>query len=69
MKKSLLSLDYQEQGGVPLLGVNGISIIGHGSSSVKAIKNMVLKAKEMYDINLVDKIEKSIQKYSDLKIN
>src|SRR3990172_6817497 len=69
LKKSLLSLDYQEQGGVPLLGVNGISIIGHGSSSVKAIKNMVLKAKEMYDINLVDKIEKSIQKYSDLKIN
>ncbi|MEJ2104137.1 MAG: phosphate acyltransferase PlsX, partial [Ignavibacteriaceae bacterium] len=48
LKKSLKSLDYQEYGGVPLLGVNGISIIGHGSSSVLAIKNMVLRANEMH---------------------
>src|SRR5690606_38896183 len=33
LRKSLKALDYQEKGGVPLLGVNGISIIGHGSSS------------------------------------
>ena len=30
LKKALKDLDYQEHGGVPLLGVNGISIIGHG---------------------------------------
>ena len=64
LKKSLKSLDYQEHGGVPLLGVNGISIIGHGSSSPKAIKNMVLKAREMYNKDLIKKIENSIKHYS-----
>jgi glycerol-3-phosphate acyltransferase PlsX len=64
LKKSLKSLDYQEHGGVPLLGVNGISIIGHGSSSTKAIKNMVLKAREMYNKDLIKMIENSIKQYS-----
>ncbi|HCY76445.1 MAG TPA: phosphate acyltransferase PlsX [Ignavibacteriales bacterium] len=64
LKKALKSLDYQEHGGVPLLGVNGISIIGHGSSSPKAIKNMVLKAREMHRKDLVNKIENSIKQYS-----
>ena len=64
LKKSLKSLDYQEHGGVPLLGVNGISIIGHGSSSPKAIKNMVLKAREMHNKDLIKKIENSIKQYS-----
>ena len=39
--------DYTEVGGAPLLGVNGVSIIGHGKSTPKAIKNMILKAEEM----------------------
>lgn len=60
LKKSLKSLDYQEHGGVPLLGVNGISIIGHGSSSSKAIRNMVFKAYQMFDHQLVDKIANSL---------
>jgi glycerol-3-phosphate acyltransferase PlsX len=64
LKKSLKSLDYQEYGGVPLLGVNGISIIGHGSSSIKAIKNMVLRANEMHRRNLVSKMIKAISEYS-----
>jgi len=64
LKKSLKSLDYQEYGGVPLLGVNGISIIGHGSSSVKAIKNMVLRANEMHQKQLVKKMTKAISEYS-----
>ena len=64
LKKSLKSLDYQEYGGVPLLGVNGISIIGHGSSSVRAIKNMVLRANEMHQKQLVQKMTKAISEYS-----
>jgi len=63
LRKSLKSLDYQEHGGVPLLGVNGISIIGHGSSTEKAIKNMVNRAYEMHRNNLVEKIRNSISKY------
>jgi len=66
MREILKDFDYQEYGGVPLLGVNGISIIGHGSSTPKAIKNMVLRAHEMYEKNLVSKIENSIKKYSNI---
>lgn len=40
-------LDYQEHGGVPLLGINGVSIIGHGRSSPRAIRNMIFRAEEM----------------------
>ncbi|HEY7751646.1 MAG TPA: phosphate acyltransferase PlsX, partial [Ignavibacteriaceae bacterium] len=68
LKKALKSLDYQEHGGVPLLGVNGISIIGHGSSTSKAIKNMILKANEMFDKKLVSKIENSLTEYSNLNL-
>ena len=39
--------DYEEYGGVPLLGVNGISIICHGSSTGKAIKNAIIVAEQM----------------------
>ena len=34
-------LDYSAYGGAPLLGVNGISIIAHGKSSARALKNAV----------------------------
>ena len=39
--------DYQEYGGVPLLGVNGISVICHGRSTSKAIKNAIAVAERM----------------------
>ena len=46
-------MDYAEYGGAPLLGVNGICIIGHGSSSPKAIKNAIRVAGESvrYQVN------------------
>ena len=66
LKDILKEFDYQEYGGVPLLGVNGISIIGHGSSTPKAIKNMVLRANEMHSKKLIQKISKSINQYSNL---
>lgn len=37
-------LDPAEYGGAPLLGVNGVAIIGHGSSSARAIRNAVRAA-------------------------
>jgi len=39
-------VDYAERGGAPLLGVDGISIIAHGASSGKAIKNAIRVAYE-----------------------
>lgn len=46
-------LDYSEYGGAPLLGVNGICIISHGSSNEVAIKNAIRVASEFvkYEIN------------------
>jgi glycerol-3-phosphate acyltransferase PlsX len=35
-------LDYTEVGGTPLLGVNGVVLVGHGRSNAKAIKNGIL---------------------------
>jgi phosphate acyltransferase len=66
LREILKDFDYQEHGGVPLLGVNGISIIGHGSSTTKAIKNMVLKANDMHHKQLIPKIASAMQKYSKL---
>lgn len=42
-------IDYAEYGGAPLLGVNGISIICHGRSTPKAIKNAIRVAKESFE--------------------
>lgn len=69
LKVSLKDMDYQTYGGVPLLGVNGISIIGHGSSTPLAIKNMVLRAKEMYDKKLIQKFEEAILNYATIQKN
>jgi phosphate acyltransferase len=52
LRKVLKDMDYQQYGGVPLLGVNGVVIIGHGSSSPLAIKNMILRADEMVRKNI-----------------
>ncbi len=37
-------LDYAEYGGAPLLGVKGVSIIGHGRSDGRAVKNAIRAA-------------------------
>jgi len=39
--------DYQEYGGVPLLGVDGNVIIGHGGSTARAIRRMVRAAADL----------------------
>ncbi|OIO18994.1 MAG: phosphate acyltransferase PlsX [Ignavibacteria bacterium CG1_02_37_35] len=62
IRKSFKVFDPNEYGGIPLLGVKAITIIGHGSSTVYGIKNMVLKAKEMYDKKLIAKLAKEMNK-------
>jgi glycerol-3-phosphate acyltransferase PlsX len=61
LKQILKDFDYQEYGGVPLLGVNGITIIGHGKSSPKAIQNMILKAERMVRENITEFIQTKIK--------
>lgn len=62
LKNVLKDFDYQQYGGVPLLGVNGISIIGHGSSTAKAIKNMIYRAEEMANLQINQQISETMSK-------
>jgi len=52
--------DYSEYGGAPLLGVRGITIIGHGRSSAKAIKNGIRVAAELCRSGVNEKIEQEL---------
>ncbi|MDD5426940.1 MAG: phosphate acyltransferase PlsX [candidate division Zixibacteria bacterium] len=47
MKRMNNAFDYAESGGAPLLGVDGVVIICHGSSSARAITNAIVVAVEM----------------------
>jgi len=61
------SVDYSEKGGAPLLGVNGVCIIAHGSSNGKAIKNAVARAKELIEKKINDHICEDIETNLDGK--
>jgi glycerol-3-phosphate acyltransferase PlsX len=54
-------VDYSEYGGAPLLGVRGVCIIGHGSSSAKAIKNAIRMAKEFSEGQVNQRIEEELR--------
>lgn len=54
-------MDYAEYGGSPLLGLNGLTIICHGRSSAKAIKNALLLAQTAVDNQLVGTIAESVK--------
>jgi glycerol-3-phosphate acyltransferase PlsX len=41
------TIDYSEYGGAPLLGVRGVTVIGHGRSNANAIKNAIRVAAEL----------------------
>lgn len=55
-------LDYAEHGGAPLLGVNGISIICHGSSNAYAIQNAVLAATRCVQKDVVNKLTQGMER-------
>jgi glycerol-3-phosphate acyltransferase PlsX len=60
LKSALKDFDPNVEGGVPVLGVNGISIIGHGSSSSTGIKNMILRGAELARFQLHNHIEMAL---------
>ena len=57
-------IDYAEHGGAPLLGVDGVSIIAHGASSTKAIKNAIRVAYESVRHELNKNMVAAIQLYT-----
>lgn len=55
--------DYAEYGSAPLLGVNGICTIAHGSSSAKAIKNAVLATQRYIRYDVTSAIRERLNEY------
>jgi glycerol-3-phosphate acyltransferase PlsX len=56
LEAGLRHLDSEEHGGAPLLGVKGVSIIAHGKSSPRAIKNALKAAARAVDSGMNDRI-------------
>src|SRR6266850_1702233 len=58
-------VNYEEYGGMPLLGVNGICIIAHGASTPLAIKNALRVAAESIEHHLNPHIVEEIRRYHE----
>ena len=52
--------DAAEYGGAPLLGLKGVSIVAHGSSSALAIRNAISAAADFRRSGAVEEIEKKM---------
>ncbi|MGF1669972.1 MAG: phosphate acyltransferase PlsX [Balneolaceae bacterium] len=61
LSETLEPFNYENVGGIPFLGVNGLSMVGHGGSSATAIKNMILNAARFIEQNVNNKIVASIR--------
>lgn len=44
LQTALSPFNYEHVGGIPFLGINGVSLVGHGGSTPLAIKNMIYAA-------------------------
>jgi glycerol-3-phosphate acyltransferase PlsX len=60
LKTSLAPFNYEHVGGVPFLGVDGVSMVGHGGSTPRAVKNMILNAVKCVENNINGKIIASL---------
>ncbi|MGD2206884.1 MAG: phosphate acyltransferase PlsX [Anaerolineae bacterium] len=57
------SLDYREYGGAPLLGVDGVVLVGHGRSDARAITNGIRMAAQTVENSVLDAIKQGIAQY------
>ena len=53
-------MDYQEYGGVPLLGLNKVCVVCHGRSTPKAIRNAIREARKMLTQNVNQRLKEEI---------
>ncbi|HEX8298279.1 MAG TPA: phosphate acyltransferase PlsX [Rubricoccaceae bacterium] len=61
LKGMLSPFDYQNFGGVPLLGIDGTVVIGHGGSSARAVEQMILRTVELAEQNLAARIGRAFR--------
>jgi glycerol-3-phosphate acyltransferase PlsX len=64
LKRIKQRIDHAEHGGALLLGVDGICIIGHGSSQAPSIFNAIRLAKEAVDNQVLQRIQSQYQNQS-----
>jgi glycerol-3-phosphate acyltransferase PlsX len=57
-------IDPFETGGAPLLGVNGVVIIGHGRTNAKGIRNAIGQARRAVQGRLIDALREGMAHYS-----
>lgn len=60
IKRLYHRMDYSQYGSAPLLGIQGISTIGHGKSNSIAIKNAILQSARYCEQNINNRIESSL---------
>lgn len=63
-KKLKNDVDYDEYGGAPLLGVKKCTIISHGKSSPKAIKNAIFQSIKFSKSNINEQIISKLESYN-----
>ena len=56
-------LDYREYGGAPLLGIDGVVIVGHGRSDALAIKNAIRVAAQTVENSVLEAIKQGLARY------
>lgn len=54
-------LDPAEIGAAPLLGLNGLAMVGHGSSNARAVRSAILQAKQAVEADFIGKLRGEIQ--------
>ena len=60
LKGTMAPFDYENFGGLPLLGVAGAVVIGHGGSTARAIEQMILRAVETVEQEVTPRIAASL---------
>jgi glycerol-3-phosphate acyltransferase PlsX len=61
-------VDYSEYGGAPLVGVNGVAIVGHGRSSAKAVRNAVAMAYRFAEGRFIERLARDIAQDIDAAV-
>jgi glycerol-3-phosphate acyltransferase PlsX len=61
LKRLKAEIDWEEYGAAPLLGVNGVCFIGHGSSKARAFRSAILTLRRFVEQRVNEHIREEIQ--------
>ena len=67
LKNIAKRFDYSNYGGMPLLGVKGISIVCHGSSKAAAVVSAIKGAVSFVEQDFIDALAKDVAAYQQMK--